>query len=364
MEIQARRVPQRLSHRALFRFVQPRAAKRLAGEPLRGQQFQSAEQWTKAEQAYRSALREDPTLTVAYKALGTTYYLSGDRKDALAAYDSYLESHPQDAATRKFADRLRASLSKGAPGAATATAETASEDQGGMEQPGAQIVKSDGEILNGTIEDMQPNEYVRIRTADNRLYRVAWQDISEFNGRAVRHERRFWQKGWYLDLLELGASQLSYPPATLNTLQALQKINNAPNGDQLEITFLGIYWPVGSARNLLLGFTVDGNGDNRAGTQYQLNQYIDSFSVRYYPFSRIGDGLFLMGDLGPAEVELDGYVERGWGFLGGVGYAFHTGELVSPLLSVFGSSESISGNDPYLAQGTYSAWGVKVGLLW
>lgn len=77
-------------------------------------QFQAAKQWSNAVRAYQAALKADPSLTVAYKALGTIYYQAGDRKGSLYFYDRYLGYYPNDAPTKEFADRLRASLGAGA----------------------------------------------------------------------------------------------------------------------------------------------------------------------------------------------------------------------------------------------------------
>ena len=82
-----------------------------------GQQYQGAKQWAPAVRQFLKALQDDPQATQAYKALGTTYYLAGDRRGALAYYTRYLQAHPEDQATRAFAGRLQASLG-GAPAAA------------------------------------------------------------------------------------------------------------------------------------------------------------------------------------------------------------------------------------------------------
>jgi tetratricopeptide (TPR) repeat protein len=80
-----------------------------------GRQFQAAKAWGPAVHAYEAALKADPGLTASYKALGTVYYEAGDHKGALYFYDRYLATNPGDAATKNFADSIRASLGASAP---------------------------------------------------------------------------------------------------------------------------------------------------------------------------------------------------------------------------------------------------------
>lgn len=75
-----------------------------------GQRLQAAKQWPAAAAAYQEALKEDPSDPKPYKALGTVYYLAGDRRGALSYYRRYLRAVPGDSATKAFADRLQASL--------------------------------------------------------------------------------------------------------------------------------------------------------------------------------------------------------------------------------------------------------------
>jgi tetratricopeptide (TPR) repeat protein len=71
-----------------------------------GQAQQAAKQWGPAAKLYLKVLQDDPQATYAYKALGTVYYQAGDKRGALAYYDRYLTTHPQDTATKGFADSL------------------------------------------------------------------------------------------------------------------------------------------------------------------------------------------------------------------------------------------------------------------
>lgn len=96
-----------------------------AADYKQAQQFQAAKQWGAAVKAYQAALAAEPRYIWAYKGLGTTYYLAGDKKGALTYYDRYLQSNPSDTATKAFADKLRASLGGAAPAAASPAAPAA-----------------------------------------------------------------------------------------------------------------------------------------------------------------------------------------------------------------------------------------------
>src|SRR5665213_229465 len=107
-----------------------------------GRQYQAEGKWAPAVRAYQAALSDDRSLTVAYKALGTVYYMAGDRKGALFFYDRYLAFHASDAATKAFADRLRLALgTSSSDGAQPMTAsESASEAHlGGPFRPGFEL---------------------------------------------------------------------------------------------------------------------------------------------------------------------------------------------------------------------------------
>ena len=101
-----------------------------AADYKQAQQFQAAKQWGAAVKAYQAALAAEPRYIWAYKGLGTTYYLAGDKKGALTYYDRYLQSNPSDAATKAFADKLRASLGAAPAAAAPVPAAAASSYSG------------------------------------------------------------------------------------------------------------------------------------------------------------------------------------------------------------------------------------------
>lgn len=324
-----------------------------------GQEYQANEQWQQAEDAYQAALKADPSLVVAYKALGSAAYLSGDRPGALRYYDVYLKSYPRDSATRKFVEELRASLALESPDA-----------------PRSEIVKTDGEVLSGMIEEYKRGESVRIRTQDGTVFEVDWDDIKEINGESVapprppdQAPRQFWQKGWYLDLIDLGFTELSYPAATAQSIREIRAAYGGGSGGQLSLNYLGFYWPVGARRNLLLGFTinaladpvVDGGAEQES---WQLNQYIYAFSSLYFPFGRIGDGLYVVGNVGPAAAVQDGYSASGLGLLAGGGYMIPLGNSVRPRVELAYSVKSLSSGSPYFASGIYQALSLDFGLMW
>jgi hypothetical protein len=125
-----------------------------------GQQYQAAKQWGAAVKAYSQALKDDPNATYAYKALGTVYYMAGDKRGALAYYRRYLATHPQDAATRRFADQLAAALGQPAVAAsnAPAPAAAASGPHGGLSLrvEGGAVMDSPADVLKFYPSNSQP----------------------------------------------------------------------------------------------------------------------------------------------------------------------------------------------------------------
>jgi hypothetical protein len=109
-----------------------------------GQKFQAAKQWGPAVKAYQQTLKDDPNAYWAYKALGTTYYLAGDRRGAVAYYNRYLSIHPADTATQAFNERLKASLGQGATPAAPAPAAAPVQDK----RDGFSVRLEGGLVLN------------------------------------------------------------------------------------------------------------------------------------------------------------------------------------------------------------------------
>ncbi len=263
---------------------------------------------------------------------------------------------------------------------------------------GAEIIKKDGEVISGNIQDIQLNEYVRIKTTEDRVFQIEWNDISTLNGKPVasvnqnkrsvtnlagssmNRKREFWEKGWYANLLGLGLSGVGYPSNTQNTLNLVKQVPGASQDLPVSLDFLGFYWPVGDEKQWLLGFIINGTGDSYnssiTGEHLYLFQYLYSFSAMYFPLEQIGSGLFFRGDLGLASIlAQDTYSNyqangSGLGILLGGGYAFKLNDSLSLLLNlnfVIRQIDTVSSNfyvDYLMKTGSFSTVNVNVGLLW
>jgi hypothetical protein len=99
----------------------PAAARAFTAEAMAdyqaGGRYDAAKQYRAAVLSYEAALKADPGMTGAYAAIGRVYFESGDHKGALYFYDRYLAYHPDDEATKAFADNLRVSIGGAAPAA-------------------------------------------------------------------------------------------------------------------------------------------------------------------------------------------------------------------------------------------------------
>jgi hypothetical protein len=259
----------------------------------------------------------------------------------------------------------------------------------------AELVKSNGEVLTGTIEDLPANDYIRIRIKDGKLFEIPRNEIRKLNGKEVvavggvkpgevdwqdvppddgsrPAKKEFWQKSWYLDLLEVGRAWLSYPSDTSAAMDALRGLPGTSSPPPLSLQFLGFYWPIGAQKKALLGFNVDASADAvfLDGQQWQLNQYIYSVSALYFPLGKIGDGLYLRADAGAAALIMivpgRGRVEQsqGIGFLTGLGYMMPISDVIRPFVNLNYSLKSIGNGGAYTASGIYQSVGLDLGLLW
>jgi hypothetical protein len=242
----------------------------------------------------------------------------------------------------------------------------------------AEIVKTDGEVLSGTVEEYRFDDYIRIRTSDGKLYEIEWPDIRKLNGMAIapptplaRPRREFWQKSWYLNPFELGFG-VTAVPAKMNAL--MNSYRNLPGYDgdtKVSINALGIYFPVGAQRQTLLGFVLvedTSDGISQLNNFWDLEQNIFySISGMYFPFGKIGDGLYVKGNFGVADVYFSGYggySETGPGVLAEVGYVFPFGRFVRPLVNINYSLKDIGTSDEYVERGIYQSASFNIGLLW
>lgn len=82
---------------------------------LRGTALERAKDYKGAIAQYHQALAEDARYAYANKQMGNCYYYLGDKVQALANYDIWLNVKKDDEATRAFAERLRAEIAPPAP---------------------------------------------------------------------------------------------------------------------------------------------------------------------------------------------------------------------------------------------------------
>jgi hypothetical protein len=254
----------------------------------------------------------------------------------------------------------------------------------------AEVVKKDGEVLSGAIEDLRLDEYIRIRTADKRLFEVEWKDLAKLNGKPVEAaaplgmpepitvtpaleapHRKFYEKGWYLDLLELGIAVPQLPGSVRDRFEQAAALPRASRID-MGMGMLGLYFPVGSQHKALLGVmaSAQATGVSQDGYRWSFVQDIFGVSGHYYPAGKIGDGFFLRGDLGWAEAvfsssALGGPEEtlEGTGFKVGAGYAFPAGDWVSPMIALDLLVTNFDHSTPNLPAGIYQSFNLNAGLL-
>ncbi|HTA17136.1 MAG TPA: hypothetical protein VK786_05265, partial [bacterium] len=74
-----------------------------------------AKSYAPAIMDFKAALSLDPDYFWAYKRLADCYYYLGKKAWALDSYDRYLKAHPEDDATRAFAESLREAQATPAP---------------------------------------------------------------------------------------------------------------------------------------------------------------------------------------------------------------------------------------------------------
>ena len=238
-----------------------------------------------------------------------------------------------------------------------------------------EVVKVDGEVLQGSIEEIHLDESLRIRTADKRLFEVEWAEIRSIDGKVIhappKPERPFWAKGWYLDLIELGVAAGSYPTSMESKLNAASGLPGVSTG-RVDVNMLGLYWPVGAKRDLLLGGMMESTGHivSQGNQSWSLDRELYAFSTLYFPFGRIGDNFFLRGDIGLVDARYaspefaQAQNGTGVGFKVGIGYAVPLGRFVRPLLNFGYGLQTIGDGDPGMDLGVYQGIDFDVGVLW
>ena len=244
---------------------------------------------------------------------------------------------------------------------------------------GAEITKTNGEVLSGAVEEYKLNEYIKIRSPDGKLYEINWRHIWKLNGRLITapmppvHKRReFWQKSWYLNPIEFGFYNVMAMPAKMNAQMNSYRYLPYYNGDsKLNINMLGFYFPVGARKQTLLGFVFDeetSDGISQSNNFWVLEQDLSySISGMYFPYGKIGDGLYVKGNIGLASVYFSGYggySETGPGVLAEIGYVFPFGRFVRPLININYSIRDIGASDEYVERGIYQSASINTGCLW
>ena len=131
-------------------------------------------------------------------------------------------------------------------------------------------------------------------------------------------------ESWYT-CWGIGYADVSYPKELDEMLDMLKDM---PDVTQMGISMdlLGFYWPRGE--RTILGVIVNGWGDRYEvnGEYMQMNGYLYSASMMRFLNKRIGQGLFVRGDVGGAKLVVDSSgagmssSEWGYGALIGGGY--------------------------------------------
>ncbi len=127
-------------------------------------------------------------------------------------------------------------------------------------------------------------------------------------------------ESWYT-YWGIGYSNVSYPS---EMDEFMDDIKDLPGVTQTSISLdiLGFYWPLGE--KTILGFIINGWGDRYQISSLvddeflQMNGYLYSCSCMHYLNNRIGKGLFLRADIGPARLGVTSTgvedVNSDWGY--------------------------------------------------
>lgn len=134
-------------------------------------------------------------------------------------------------------------------------------------------------------------------------------------------------ESWYT-YWGLGYAGVSYPDELQEAIDILKDLPGVTNAS-ISLDILGFYWPMGE--QTILGGIINGFGDRYEvdGMDIQLNGYIYGFSAMHFVQNRIGQGLFLRSDIGPARMMITSSSQNtsessdwGFGFAAGLGYGF------------------------------------------
>ena len=184
--------------------------------------------------------------------------------------------------------------------------------------------------------------------------------ISLFIGTATISFGQNKLESWYT-YWGLGYADISYPEELENVLNIVKE---APGVSHLSISLdiLGFYWPKGE--KTIIGAIANGWGDRYEANDenFQINGYLISFSVMHFLNNRIGQGLFLRGDFGPARLSVDSSIgeeatsDWGYGGLIGTGYGISVSPGTRILFNINYSFRQVEGE-------SYGTLGISIGGL-
>lgn len=238
--------------------------------------------------------------------------------------------------------------------------------------PAEEVVKTDGQVIEGKVLSRQDGEAIRIEDAQGKVWEIEWNDIRKVGGQRLgdpglpmpKLDAHFSDQDWFA-YWALGFGGLSYPSAWQGALESW-----GTRQMSLSLDMLGFYWPV-NGRKTLLGFVVNGFGDawlSRSGLRMaNFNQYVYGFSAWQSLQGRLGDGWFVRADLGPAvsllstnDMTSGGLsVSRavGFGATLGVGFLFGNNSENRFAPSLYYSPRYVEGE-------LYQSYGGQAGILW
>lgn len=173
-----------------------------------------------------------------------------------------------------------------------------------------------------------------------------------FGGTVQAQEHRI--ESWYL-YFGLGYANLSYPndiKAVVDDLKSQSGVSQA----SVDFDLLGVYWPLRNHQTLL-GLNVNGGGDRfeLGSVSLQLNQVQFSFSSLHFLTRKIGQGLFVRGDVGLSvfninvdtgtALNLNESSETGLGLTVGGGYSFPVSSGTRIIINTNYSMKRIEGEN-------------------
>lgn len=171
----------------------------------------------------------------------------------------------------------------------------------------------------------------------------------------TRNRLESWYTNW-----GLGYPIIQYPDELAAVLDALKDIGVSNTAIMLDL--LGFYFPIGE--KVIIGSNVNAWGDRYEsnGESIQINAFTFGGSAMFFLQERIGQGIFLRGDLGLARLVLNGSgteaeaSDLGVGFLIGGGYGIPVSRETRILIHLNYSIRSIESE-------TYNNLGISVSGL-